>query len=86
MSEVELLKLAEEAIILVLKLSLPSIIAASLVGTLVSLFQALTQVQEQTLSFVVKLVTIIICLVVTGSWMGAELLQFSQRVFDLIAQ
>lgn len=85
MDESDLIKLAEEAMMLVLILSLPTIIAASLVGTLVSLLQALTQIQEQTLSFVLKLITVILGLVATGRWMGAELVQLGATAFSTIS-
>ena len=47
-----------------------------------SLFQALTQIQEQTLSFGLKLVAVVLTLVLTASWVGAELLQWSLLLFD----
>ncbi|MCD9459075.1 type III secretion system export apparatus subunit SctS [Marinibactrum halimedae] len=78
------MKLAQEAMVLVLLLSLPPIVAASLVGTLVSLIQALTQIQEQTLGFVLKLVAVIISLIATGHWMAAELVQLGRTVFTSI--
>ena len=81
----DILQLTSQALVLVLILSLPPILAASIVGTLVSLLQALTQVQEQTLSFVIKLIAVIISLFATASWLGAELYQFSMLVFDQIA-
>lgn len=86
MSENELIQHAIDAMMLVLVLSLPPIIAASFVGTLVSLIQALTQVQEQTLSFVLKLVAVIITILITTQWMGTELLQLGDNIFNAIAQ
>lgn len=80
----ELMKLAQEAMMLVLLLSLPPIIAASVVGTLVSLVQALTQIQEQTLGFVLKLVAVIVAMISTGNWMAAELVQLGTTVFNSI--
>ncbi|RJG42793.1 type III secretion system export apparatus subunit SctS [Motilimonas pumila] len=86
MSDNELIQHAIDAMMLVLVLSLPPIIAASFVGTLVSLIQALTQVQEQTLSFVLKLVAVIITILITTQWMGTELLQLGDNIFNAIAQ
>ncbi|WP_226648317.1 MULTISPECIES: type III secretion system export apparatus subunit SctS [Microbulbifer] len=80
----DLMMLAQEAMMLVLILSLPTIVAASLVGTLVSLIQALTQIQEQTLGFVLKLVAVIFALLATGSWMGAELINLGATAFKSI--
>ncbi len=82
----DILQFTSQALTLVLVLSLPPILAASIVGTLVSLLQALTQVQEQTLSFVIKLVAVIIALFATASWLGSELYQYSMLVFDQITE
>ena len=70
------------AMYLTLWLSLPPIVVASVVGTLFSLFQALTQVQEQTLSFAIKLVAVMITLVLTARWIGGELFNFTVSVFE----
>lgn len=69
---------------LVLILSMPSIIVAAVVGTLFALLQALTQIQEQTLSFAVKLVATLATLALTLRWMGVEIFQYTQNLFDLI--
>ena len=71
-----------QALILVLILSLPPVVIAAGTGLLVSLLQALTQVQEQTISFTVKLVAVIITLIVTARWVGAELYMFTLKLFD----
>jgi len=63
-------------------LSLPAIIVAAVVGTLFSLLQALTQIQEQTLSFAVKLIAVGVTLFLTASWVGGELLNYTLTVFD----
>ncbi|MES2771249.1 MAG: type III secretion system export apparatus subunit SctS [Pseudomonadota bacterium] len=69
---------------LVLILSMPSIIIAALVGTLFALLQALTQIQEQTLSFAVKLIATMAVLAFTLRWMGGEMFQYTQNLFDVI--
>lgn len=84
MSEAFLIELTSRALTLVLVLSMPPIIAATLIGLLVSLLQALTQVQEQTLSFAVKLVVVSVVLLLTMGWVGDELLRFTDYIFDLI--
>ncbi len=86
MATVHLVDYASQAMFLILILSLPPILAAALVGTLVSLLQALTQIQEQTLSFAFKLVAVIITLFFTATWLGEELFRFARRVFDHIGQ
>ncbi len=71
-----------KSLYLTLWLSLPPIIVASVVGTLFALFQALTQIQEQTLSFAVKLIAVMVALALTARWMGGELYNFTLLVFD----
>ena len=78
MNQAQLLDYAQTCLILILKLSLIPIIVATVVGLIVSLLQALTQIQEQTLGFAVKLITISITLMVASSWMGSELLLYTQ--------
>ena len=75
-------ELAVQLCYLVLMLSMPAIVAASLTGLLVSLFQAVTQLQEQTLSFGVKLVCVIVTIMLTASWLGGELVRFSKTILD----
>ena len=72
-----------KALYLVLMLSLPPIVVAAVVGTLFSLFQALTQIQEQTLSFAIKLIAVMATLSLTVRWMGGELFNFTLVIFDL---
>jgi type III secretion protein S len=73
-----------QAMYLTLWLSLPPIIVASVVGTLFSLFQALTQVQEQTLSFAVKLIAVMATLALTAGWVGGELFNYTVVVLDAL--
>jgi type III secretion protein S len=56
------------------------------VGTLFSLLQALTQIQEQTLSFAIKLIAVGLTLFLTASWLGVELMLYTQAIFDNIPQ
>ena len=67
--------------ILVLKVSLIPIVVATVIGLLVSLLQALTQIQEQTLGFAVKLVAITITIMAASSWMGGEIMLYTQEIF-----
>jgi type III secretion protein S len=76
--------LTYKALILVLLLSLPPIITAAVVGVLVSLVQAVTQIQDQTLSFGFRLVAVIITLMATVRWLGQEILVFAANIFDHI--
>ncbi|WP_280141843.1 type III secretion system export apparatus subunit SctS [Pseudovibrio sp. Tun.PSC04-5.I4] len=71
-----------EAMMLVMMLSLPPIIVASLVGLAVSLIQALTQMQEQTIQFGVKLIAVAITLFLMSSYLGSQTIGFTQALFD----
>lgn len=73
---------AGTAVLLVLLLSLPPIIVATVVGVLVSLVQALTQIQEQTLPFAIKLIAVVIVMVATAPWLGSQLSEYTVRIFD----
>ncbi len=85
MTEAHILYTTQEAMLLVLILSLPPIVVASVLGIVVSLIQAITQVQEQTLSFAIKLLGVAITLVITATWLGRELLVYTARLFEQIA-
>lgn len=76
------ISLASEALYLILLLSLPPLLASLIVGLTISLLQALTQVQEQTLTFVPKIIATILTLMITAGWMLDTLMAFSKKVFD----
>ena len=84
MSEAEILNHSAQALLLVLILSMPPIAVASLVGIIIGLFQALTQIQEQTISFAFKLAAIILVIFVTMGWAGAELISYGVESFNRI--
>lgn len=73
---------AGECLYLVLVISLPPIIVAAVVGLVLSLVQAVTQLQEQTLVFGVKLIAVVVTLFALGGWMTAELVRFASEIFD----
>ena len=81
MNQAQLLDYAQTCLLLVLRLSLIPIIVATVIGVIVSLLQALTQIQEQTLGFAVKLIAISVTLLACASWMGAQLLLYTQDIF-----
>ncbi|MCT4700530.1 type III secretion system export apparatus subunit SctS [Enterobacteriaceae bacterium H20N1] len=84
MSERAIVHLAIELLWLVLLLSLPAVLVASAVGILVSLLQTLTQLQDQTLQFLLKLVAVSLTLVATYQWTGDNLYNYTLLVFDQI--
>ena len=85
MDHAQILDYAQKCLILILQLSLVPIIVATVIGVLVSLLQALTQIQEQTLGFAVKLIAISITLLACASWMGGEIFRYTQEVFTRFA-
>lgn len=84
MQSVDVVSFFTQALYLVLWLSLPPIIVDSVVGTLFSLFQALTQIQEQTLSFGIKLIAVSATILLTARWVGGEMFNFTVQIFDSI--
>ncbi|HCE13365.1 flagellar biosynthesis protein FliQ [Enterococcus sp.] len=79
------LDVLREAFIRILAISGPALLVGMLVGLVISIFQATTQIQEQTLSFVPKLVAIFITLILAGSFMLNGLLNFTEMIFKMIA-
>lgn len=84
MNNADVLHFTAQSLWLVLILSMPTVLMAAGVGTLVSLVQALTQIQEQTLGFVAKLVAVVITLFVTAGWMGNELYSYADQILNKI--
>lgn len=84
MHSAELLRLGAQALELVLRVSLPVLLASLVVGLLVGLGQAVTQVQDQTLSFVPKLLAVAATLALVGGSMGAEVARFTESVWTAI--
>lgn len=74
--------IANEGLWLILILSLLPLLASLIVGLLVSLFQALTQIQEQTLTFVPKIIATILVIMITFAWMMEVLQEFAVKTFD----
>lgn len=84
MSESIILEVFSSAIYHILILSLPMLLAALIVGLVISVFQATTQIQEQTLAFVPKVIAIFLAILVLGPWILNTLLEFTLSVFDKI--
>jgi flagellar biosynthetic protein FliQ len=70
-----------EALYLTMMLAGPLLLAALAVGLLIGVFQAATQIQEMTLSFIPKLIALVFALLFFGPWMLRLLVEFSQRLF-----
>lgn len=79
-------QVATEGLWLILILSLLPLLASLVVGLVISLFQALTQIQEQTLTFVPKIIATILVIMITFAGMMEYLTDFTLRVFNLILE
>ncbi len=77
----EIYQLSYQALLMILILSGPPIIISMAIGLFVAIVQAATQIQEQTLSFTVKLVAVIFTLILMGGWLGAQIVQFANSIF-----
>ncbi len=78
----EIYQLTYQALLMILILSGPPVLISTLLGLFVAIFQAATQIQEQTLSFTVKLIAVILVLILMGGWLGAQILQFGKTIFE----
>ena len=80
----EALSILQTAFLVLLKIAGPVLMIALIVGLIVSIIQAATQIQEQTLSFVPKLLAIIAALIITGNFILNTLIEFTQSIFQTI--
>lgn len=86
MEVADVLDIGREAIYVLIIISAPAMIVSLLVGLLISLFQALTQIQEMTLTFVPKVLAMLITLIVAMPFMLNTLIEFTHRLDERIAQ
>jgi len=84
MNATDVLEVSRQAVIVMLKIGAPILSMALLVGLAVSLFQALTQIQEMTLSFVPKILVIFVSLLVLMPFMLSTITAFGQSLMDRI--
>ena len=84
MNQDVVVNLAMEAMQLALKIGGPLMIVALVVGLLVSVFQAVTQIQEQTLSFIPKIVAMAVVIVVVGPWMLGQMMVYTEELWSSI--
>jgi flagellar biosynthetic protein FliQ len=83
-TENEAVNLLAKAIFVATELALPILLVSLVVGVAISLVQAVTQVQEMTLTFVPKLAAIAVVIVVSGRWMISELVDYTQELFAML--
>ena len=84
MSDTVVLEIALQAILVAAKLCAPILLVTLAVGFGISLLQAVTQIQEVTLTFVPKLVAVAVVVMVAGNWMLAEMVGFTAGLYELI--
>ncbi len=73
-----------DAVNVAIRLSAPMLLLSMLVGVVTAILQAVTQIHEQTVSFVLKLIVVILCIVVGGGWMLETLQEFTREVFAMM--
>lgn len=81
MIQSQIIGLAYKALMLILILSGPPILISLVLGLMVAIFQAATQIQEQNLAFTFKLVAVALTLVVMGGWLGGQIYQYAYDIF-----
>ncbi|HBF76304.1 MAG TPA: flagellar biosynthetic protein FliQ [Clostridiaceae bacterium] len=84
MTDTFLISIAKESLLTALKVAAPVLIVSMLVGLLVSILQAVTQIQEQTLTFVPKMIAIVIVFLILGPWMVRTLVNFTEYMINSI--
>lgn len=85
MSTQNVLDVLQDAFLVLIRVGGPALITALVIGLVISIIQATTQIQEQTLSFVPKLFAILLTLVLLGNFMLNTLVAFTDRLFSIIA-
>lgn len=85
MSSEFIIGLAGQAVFTVLKVSAPMLLIGLVVGLIISIFQATTQIQEQTLAFVPKIIAVLLSLLLFGPWILSTLVDFTYGIFNNLA-
>ena len=84
MTDVDVLQIATQTLVIMAKLAAPILVVSLAVGVAISMLQSVTQVQEFTLTFVPKLAGIALVMALGGNWMLHELVSFTRQMFDMI--
>lgn len=84
MTEVDAIDIVQQAIWTIIVAAAPAVGAAMVVGLLIALFQALTQVQEMTLTFIPKILTILAVSAVSATFIGAQIFSFTEEIYGRI--
>ncbi|MET1247880.1 MULTISPECIES: flagellar biosynthesis protein FliQ [Sporolactobacillus] len=81
MSSEMILSIADQSVMAVLMIGGPILVLSLVIGLIVSIFQAATQIQEQTLAFIPKIVAVLFGLILFGPWMLSKMLAFTENIF-----
>jgi flagellar biosynthesis protein FliQ len=84
MTDSAILDIARQTMFVALQLSAPILVTSLVIGFAISLFQAMTQIQEFTLSFVPKVIGVGVALIVSGNWMLHTLMDFTVDLFERV--
>lgn len=85
MDTTQAMDLMRDAVGVAIKLASPMLLLSMLIGVVVAILQAVTQIHEQTISFMLKLIVVVSVLLVGGGWMLETLQGFARQVFSMIA-
>lgn len=86
MSEIMLNGVVKDTVVTAIKVGAPILIVVLVLGLIISIIQATTQIQEQTLTFVPKLIATAIVGLMLGNWMLHTVIDFTKRIFDMIVK
>jgi flagellar biosynthesis protein FliQ len=86
MDQDTVVNLATQAMTLALKVAGPILLVGLVIGLVVSIFQAVTQIQEQSLSFIPKIIGVAVVIVLLGPWMLDQIVSYTQNLFNSIPQ
>ena len=86
MSSSDIITIARQTVWVIVKTSVPLLLVSMVVGLIISLFQTLTSIQEQTLTFVPKLIAILIGIMVMGTWILKEIVAFMNTLWGSFSQ
>ena len=84
MDTTQITELLREGVWVAIKLGGPMLVLSMVVGVLIAIFQAVTQIHEQTLGFILKLIVVVLVCLVGGNWMMTTLLDYTRNLFTLM--
>ena len=84
MTQGQVMDILRGALVVALKLTMPMLIVSIVIGLISAIFQAATQIHEQTLSFVFKLTVVVTILLLNGGWMMDKLIEYTETLYTLI--